>query len=137
MNSERDLTRLLCGMNPILDAQPYCILSLPAGEHSELTANAWAVVHEDEGDTLIIASEQACLAGLPTDDPWARVTLTIYSDLHAVGLLVRVSQALASAGIALNVVSAYHHDHLFIPWQQRQQALDCLEALSREASAPD
>jgi hypothetical protein len=42
-----------------------------------------------------------------------------------------VTRALAGAGISANPVSAFHHDHLFVPWAERLRALAVLEALSR------
>jgi hypothetical protein len=42
------------------------------------------------------------------------ITLTVHSDLEAVGLLAKVSNKLAQEGISINVVSAYYHDHIFV-----------------------
>jgi hypothetical protein len=41
-----------------------------------------------------------------------------------------VSGALAGAGIACNVVAGYHHDHLFVPWERREEALAILQRLA-------
>jgi len=35
-------------------------------------------------------------------------------ELAAVGFLARITEVLAAQGFAVNVVSAYHHDHLYI-----------------------
>jgi hypothetical protein len=48
-------------------------------------------------------------------------------------LLARVTDALAEACIACNVVSAVNHDHLFVPEQNGPAALAVLQALQREA----
>jgi hypothetical protein len=42
-----------------------------------------------------------------------------------------VSGALAEAGIACNVVAGFHHDHLFVPWERREEALELLQRLSQ------
>jgi len=47
-----------------------------------------------------------------------------------VGLTAAVAGALAEAGIACNVVAGFHHDHLFVPWERREDALAILSDLS-------
>jgi hypothetical protein len=42
-----------------------------------------------------------------------------------------LAKALTEAGISANVVAAYHHDHIFVPWARRHDALAALEALAR------
>ncbi|NPV56377.1 MAG: ACT domain-containing protein [Anaerolineae bacterium] len=136
MSGERNLDELLRQMRPALDPQPYTFATLEEGAASGRLSSAWGFAREDEGVMLILTCEQAQQAGMPCEDQWGRITLSIHSDLHAVGLLAHVSQALASQGISLNVISAFYHDHLFVPWQQRRQALNCLSRLSRQANPP-
>ena len=62
--------------------------------------------------------------------PWARVSLTIQSDLAAVGLTAAFARALADHGISANVVAGFHHDHIFVPWASRDKALTALQELS-------
>jgi hypothetical protein len=61
---------------------------------------------------------------------WARITLNVHSSLAAVGLTAAVSQALAGAGIPANIVAAACHDHVFVPWDRRADALAILHRLS-------
>jgi hypothetical protein len=63
----------------------------------------------------------------------AWITLSVYSDLHAVGLTAAVAAALASEGISCNVVAALRHDHLFVPVDRADDALTVLERLQAEA----
>ena len=53
------------------------------------------------------------------------------SSLDAVGLTAAVSRQLTEHGISCNVVAGYFHDHLFVPLDRGQQALDLLRALAR------
>jgi hypothetical protein len=62
---------------------------------------------------------------------WARFTLQVHSSLAAVGLTARVAESLAAHGISANMVAAYHHDHVFVPWARRTDALKILENLSK------
>jgi hypothetical protein len=61
---------------------------------------------------------------------WARITLGVHSSLAAIGLTARVAAALAERGIAANMVAAFHHDHVFVPWERRDEALAVLRGLS-------
>ena len=81
------------------------------------------MIREEEGVTAIIAGDRAGM-------PFARITLTVHSALEGVGLTAAVSGALAKAGIACNVVAGYHHDHLFVPWERRDEALGVLQRLA-------
>jgi hypothetical protein len=91
--------------------------------HGTPPADAFAVIREEEGVTAIIAGDRAGM-------PFARITLTVHSALEGVGLTAAVSGALAKAGIACNVVAGYHHDHLFVPWERRDEALGVLQRLA-------
>ena len=52
------------------------------------------------------------------------------SSLAAVGFLAAVCSRLAEVGISVNPVSGFHHDHLFVPWERREEALAVLERLA-------
>jgi hypothetical protein len=41
-----------------------------------------------------------------------------------------LSKHLADAGISANVIAALHHDHIFVPWDRRDDALAVLRGLS-------
>ena len=77
----------------------------------------FAIVREAEGLTLI------------RPDPagnWARISLGVHSSLDAVGLTAALSARLAEAGISANIVAGLHHDHIFVPWDRRHDALAAL-----------
>ena len=66
---------------------------------------------------------------------FARITLQVYSDLEAVGLTAAVSGALAGQNLCANMVAGLNHDHLFVPYQRRDEALQCLKQISAAARA--
>ena len=116
-----DLAGMLAGMAPVLDHRRWRF----ALAEGALPADAFALIREDEGLAAI----------LPTDDgDFARITLMVYSALDGVGLTAAVATALAEAGIACNVVAGFHHDHLFVPWERRDDALAILSDLSARAA---
>jgi hypothetical protein len=83
----------------------------------------FALIWEAEGMTLI--------APFPDGD-WARISLDVHSSLSAAGLSAAIATALADRGLPANIVAAFHHDHLLVPWDRRQEALDVLNALSEQ-----
>ena len=129
MNSETDLKTLLATMRPVLHEAPYVFCSASQGTYDKLPFEPLGMFHEQEGITLIITRQQANDNDLPYDTTWARITLTVHSSLSAVGFLAAITGKLAEAGISVNPVSAYYHDHLFVPWGMRMQAMDVLREL--------
>ena len=114
------LSAMLAQMDPVLDGRAWFFVCA----QGEVPADAFAVIREEEGITAILAGERA-------GTPFARITLTVHSALEGVGLTAAVAGALAQAGIACNVVAGYHHDHLFVPWDRREEALAILQRLSQ------
>ena len=112
-------------MEPVLFPEPYgyAVCSGP------LTFAAFATVAEDEGQTVVAPLTDMLAAGLASD-PWARISLTVHSDLSAVGLTAAFAEALGRVGISCNVIAGYHHDHLFVQWDRRTDAVAALKALS-------
>ena len=113
-------------LRPALFPEPYVFVSAPGAPPG---AAPFAVIHEDEGSTLVLTRDQADRFGLAYGYVAARITLTIGSDLAAVGLTAEVSQVLARAGISCNMIAGLHHDHLFVDAARGPEALSLLEQL--------
>jgi hypothetical protein len=127
-----DLRELLRGMQPVAQAGIYVMCVAPAG--TDLAAlRPIGTFREREGLTVIVEEGAARAQGLAPLFHAAWITLTVHSDLHAVGLTAAVSSALAEAGISCNVVAAAHHDHLFVPVEQGDRAVAVLQRLSANA----
>lgn len=124
--AERDLARLLAGMEPVLHGQAYGFAVWTGGA---MPFAPFATVAEDEGLTVVAQLADMGRAGV-VSEPWARISLTIHSDLAAVGLTAAFSAALAAEGISCNVVAGVYHDHLFVPWDRRFDAQAALERLA-------
>jgi hypothetical protein len=102
---------------------------MPAGVDPVMT------FRESEGMTLILREEQATAAGLRPSFRCRMVTLGVHSSLEAVGFLAAVTARLAAAGMGVNPVSAFYHDHLFVPADRAEEAVRLLEAMAAEASS--
>jgi hypothetical protein len=57
--------------------------------------------------------------------------LQVHSSLEAVGLTAIISGKLASYDISANVIAGFYHDHVFVPEQDAEQALELLNNLSK------
>jgi len=93
-----------------------------------LIAAAHAVVKEGRLTTIVLPVDAAARAGQATDVQFAWLTLTVQSSLVAIGLTAVVSARLAAIGIACNVLAGYHHDHLLVPVDRVDDAIDVLAA---------
>lgn len=133
MSGERNLARLLAGLAPELEPRPLVFARLAGEPGPELVAAAFAVIREREGITVVLAADSAGQLALPVEPLWAKVTLTIHSDLAAVGMMAAVAAELAKAGIAVNPVAGWHHDHLLVPWERGEEAVRLLAALAQRA----
>lgn len=91
------------------------------------------IYREEEGLTLVfsdeIKEEMESISQEKVAGPFALITLKMNSDLFAVGLLASVTGALAKEKIAVNAFSAYHHDHLLVPYGKKDAALAVLKKL--------
>lgn len=133
MVGEQDLAILLRDMEPCLFAEPYGYVALAAGEGIPADMTLFATIAEEEGLTLVATADSLARAGKIAEPFWARISLTIHSDLAAVGLTAAFAGALAGQGISANVIAGFYHDHLFVPWDSRKDALAALIALAKGA----
>jgi hypothetical protein len=126
MTGITDLEVLLREMRPNLRPDEYVYCSVPAGDVGWLSLSPLGYFREDEGLTLILEREAADKAGLTYGPVMRCITLTVHSALEAVGLTAAVAVSLTRHGISANVVAAYHHDHIFVPAQDAERALEAL-----------
>jgi hypothetical protein len=90
--------------------------------------------HEAEGVTLILSEAQAQAHGIAYEFPCRMITLNVHSALEAVGFIARIATELAARGMGVNPVAGYFHDHLFVPQDRAQDAMDILAQIARDAA---
>jgi hypothetical protein len=121
--SETDLAVLIRAMSPRLLPGLFVfatVEAVPPGLDPVMT------FREAEGITLILSKDQAVAAGLAWTFPSRMITLEVNSSLEAVGFLAAITGRLAEAGIPVNPVSGFHHDHLFMPEGRAEEAMAIL-----------
>ena len=131
MVAETDLTLLLKNLNPVAGSEDFVFTTLQADKlTSSLISAAKGMFQEREGTTLILPSAEAEQAGLQFEGYYRCITCEVHSSLEAVGMTAAMSTALGKAGISANVVAAFYHDHIFVPAEKVDLALDVLTSLS-------
>lgn len=124
---ESKLEELLAHMSPLLAPEEFVFTTTAAEPEG---VNPLCRFREAEGVTSILPREDAERLGLEYTYPCRKITLQVHSSLDAIGFLAKITAELARNGISTNVVSAYFHDHLFVPAGRVQEALQILNALA-------
>lgn len=129
MTGETNLEALIKSMEPVLQPGTYVFATVdPSIDTSSLTPRM--IFEEEEGKTLILLRETAEKNEIAAEFPCRMITLNIHSALDAVGFLAKITNALASLEMGVNPVSAFYHDHLFIPEDRAEDAMRALKRLS-------
>jgi hypothetical protein len=128
MDGERNLETLLRTMQPQLADGKWVFRTSTNGFDTATLELAILMFREAEGMT-VISPATPDNDGLPV---WAMITLSIHSSLEAVGFLAAITTSLAAIDIPVNAVSAYYHDHIFVPYERRDDAMECLRCMMRE-----
>ncbi len=134
MTGETDLKTLLASMTPELLDGIYVFATLAPGVLQAKGLDPVMVFREREGTTLIVTEDAARAAGLAASFRCRMITLNIHSSLDAVGFLAAITARLAAAGMGVNPVSAFYHDHLFVPADRVEEAMELLRQLARDSA---
>ncbi|KAH0379605.1 hypothetical protein KCU92_g8073, partial [Aureobasidium melanogenum] len=131
---EVSLAKLLATLTATLHPQTYVFAVLadetslpPFSEVEMLFREAKA-----EGITVITTQEYAETHGLEYTFPCRKITLDVTSSLDAVGFIAVVATRLAAAGMGVNPISGFYHDHLFVPLGREADALRVIAELAEE-----
>ena len=125
-----NLDQLLRTLEPVLNTGAWAFTTVPSGMDLR-SLDPIATMRESEGTTVVVAVDMAERLGMPILFRAAWITLTVQSDLQAVGLTAAFAGALARADISCNVIAGAHHDHLFVPVDAAQRAMAVLRQLQQ------
>ena len=133
---------MISTMAPLLHSRTYVYAKLSSNASSEDLAEVLPYIHsmfqEEEGISLLLpigVYDKHKDIFPKISSPLSHIELQIFSSLEGVGLTAAVSSALAAAQIPCNMVAAFNHDHIFVPEEDAENALEILEAVAREAKA--
>lgn len=131
MNRTQFLQDLIIQLSPRLDSTTYVYCTVPRAQYGELDKLKPIVsIAELEGLTLVIPLEQAKAEGLDYYRIFRRITLEGHSSLEALGLTSVVTSLLAERGITTNVIAGFYHDHIFVPSDRTDEAMEALKDLA-------
>lgn len=123
-----DLDALLKTLSPKVRAGKYVFACVD--EYTAARLRPIVSVREVEGTTVVVELGEAIELRLVYDFISAWITLDVHSSLDAVGLTATVSRVLTDEGISANVVAGFHHDHIFVPHDRAEDAVECLRRLT-------
>lgn len=132
MTGETDLATLLRTMTAKLADETFVFVTLP-DRKAPTSVSPLMVFQEGEGTTLILTQEDATAHGLSYEFPCRMITLNVHSALDAVGFIAHIATKLAAAGMGVNPVAGFYHDHLFVPDGREDDALRILAEIARIA----
>lgn len=136
MSGETNLGVLLKSMRPVLREGEFVFITTRRSLLEVAPLEPLGLFHEEQGLTLILPRQKAEAAGLPYTAVFRMLTLSVHSSLEAVGFLAAITNRLAARGISVNPVSAYFHDHLFVPSARAEESLALLVELTRGDASP-
>ena len=96
--------------------------------------NPIGIFHEEKRVTFILEQQDAVNKKIRYQSVYRLITLNVHSSLDAVGLTAAFSAKLAEKNISANVVTAYYHDHIFVPEEKAEQALNAILELQKRYS---
>lgn len=132
MSGETNLQTLLRTMTPELRDGEFVFCTVAESDFESLELTPLGLFCEQEGLTLILKREEAEEHHLDYAYVSRMITLTVHSSLDAIGFLAAITARLAKHNISVNTVSAYYHDHLFVPVDRAHDAMRILHELSTE-----
>jgi len=131
MPGEINLAHALNSMSVDCDNVLYGFASEPMPLETKLT-DFEAAIREKEGTTIIAKSEYLDSQKIKYEGPYAKLTINIHTSLELVGLTAALAAKLTEQGISANVVAAFFHDHIYVPYEQRQKAINAILSLKDE-----
>ena len=131
----KDTRDMIAGMNPERQPGIWHFVSFALGDPAadRLVSSAHATMREPEGLLLLLSEEVAADQGLLSDLPMAQILLSVHSALDAVGLTAAVAVALADHSIPCNVIAGARHDHIFVPVDDADRAVEILKVAADNA----
>lgn len=133
MTAEKDLSKIVHGMEPVLNPGEYIFTTLKNSDNIP-RRDILCEFKETEGNTLILKREIADQLKLSYEFVAAWITLMVHSSLEAVGFTALFSSELARHGIVCNVIAGYYHDHIFVAKKDEIRAIEVLTSLAKNSN---
>ncbi len=111
---------------PHIEPDQYIFSSLPS---LPISIKPLMMFQEKEGTTYILKLSDAEALGIEYAQKWSWISLGYHSDLEMTGLTAAISKILGDEKIPCNIVAAFHHDHIFVPFDKAQRACSLINVV--------
>lgn len=128
-----ELSEVLKIMKPKIQPGEYIFCVVSEAKFRTMNIKALCTFKEKEGISAILDRPSADGNAIQYSSVWKMISLSVNSSLESIGMLAAISTRFAKERIPLNVISAYHHDHLFVPVQFAEKAMALLKKIGEEA----
>ncbi|KAI4112442.1 MAG: hypothetical protein LQ345_006409 [Seirophora villosa] len=130
---ESSLLKLLSSLRTSMHPDIFVFLTYPNKLPLPDALGVEMYFQEREEYTIIATLDSAKNCNLDYVFPCRKITCEVHSSLEAVGFMAAMSKKLTERGIGANPVSGYYHDHLFVPVDRADEAVQALEELAKDA----
>lgn len=134
-----ELPQLLKEMSPTCDNQKYYFATINQSAIFALAGYMQYITclyQEEEGITIVFLEALKSIVEPRSKQklvgPLAKITLTINPELLSSEVLAKVCSELAKENISVNIFSAYFHDHLFVPYESKEKALERIKSIEAQ-----
>jgi hypothetical protein len=128
MTAISHLGTLLATMEPQLNPGVFVFASVATLADVE-PDSVVAMIRESEGLSVVMTEADALRQEIAHDFRSAWITLNVNSALEAVGLTEAFARALGEVQVSCNVVAGNYHDHIFVPIDAADVAIEALRSL--------
>lgn len=130
MSGETDLNAILKSISVSVRPDDYVVVALPrTAEVPAIGDGVAAIIDESEGPTVVSTLARAAKEDWPHDFVASWLTIDVHSSLDGVGLTAAFARQLGRAGIPCNVIAAFFHDHILVPNDKSDAAVEVIESL--------
>jgi len=131
VTGEMNLAAMLESITVSVRPDDYVVVTLPPETPvPTLEDGIAAIIDEPEGPTVVCTFSRAAHEDWSHDFVAAWLTIDVHSALEAVGLTAAFSRQLGRAGIPCNVIAGFYHDHILVPHDKSEAAVEVIEALA-------
>ncbi|QPK81084.1 hypothetical protein G7Y41_08595 [Schaalia sp. ZJ405] len=102
-------------------------------DHVPSGIDPFAVIHDDDGYTIVVEKSQAQSIGLDVSKTYAQVILGLDANLDSIGITATIAQLMTARSIVANIITCVHHDHLFVQADRANEAVATLTDLAKNA----
>ena len=88
-----------------------------------------AIFREKEGISITAETSYLDKNNISYDGNFAKLSLKVQTSLKLVGLTAEISKVLAINNLPANIVAASKHDHIFVPYERKSEAIKIIEKL--------